>query len=214
MFKDFIDGVAVPEEYEMVSFDVISLFTNISIQRINTVIDKKWTLLMKSTKLKKTFLKEFNFCLVDCNIFAYNNIVYRQKLGTPMGLSLSAVLASLVMDDLVKHVKCVMKRAKLEPLVFFKKYVDDTIVLAHRDEIDDILRILNGYDPLIQFTMEREVDKSIPFLDMKLHRDEGRILTDWFKKEYASGRILDFLSSHSFNIKMNTAMGLIQEFSN
>ena len=81
---------------------------------------------------------------------------------------------------------------------------------AHKDEIQEVLRLLNSYDRNIRFTMENENNMSIPFLDIKLHRDGNNVVTDWYKKDYASDRISYFLSCHSYHMHMNTEMGLIK----
>lgn len=123
-----------------------------------------------------------------------------------MGSCLSPAVADLVMDILLDNV------IKLLPfsVPFEKKYVDDLFTIPE-DGADIILNIFNGYCPDIQFTIEKEVNGSLPFLDMTLNRDsiEGSIQTKWYRKPISSGRILNFMSGHSLSQKLNTATGFI-----
>ena len=71
------------------------------------------------------------------------------------------------------------------------------------------LRALNGFNRHIRFTVERERDGVIPFLDMKVIRTtNGAILTDWYRKPTASDRYIHAASSHPFSYKLNTIKGL------
>ncbi|XP_058817193.1 uncharacterized protein LOC131680499 [Topomyia yanbarensis] len=123
-----------------------------------------------------------------------------------MGNPLSPALADLVMETLLDDV---LKTINI-PIPFLKKYVDDLITALPANEIDHVKSALNAYNPHIQFTCEIESNNRLPYLDMVLIRtDEQRILTDWYKKPVASGRILNFLSLHPLTQKLNTAMGFI-----
>ena len=48
---------------------------------------------------------------------------------------------------------------------FWKRFVDDMISAVSQDEIVVLLQHLNSIEPSIQFTVERETDGKLPFLD-------------------------------------------------
>ena len=48
---------------------------------------------------------------------------------------------------------------------FWKRFVDDVISAVSQDEIVVLLQHLNSIEPSIQFTVERETDGKLPFLD-------------------------------------------------
>jgi hypothetical protein len=63
--------------------------------------------------------------------------------------------------------------------------------------------------------MEREEQKSIPFLDMRLMRtDEGKIVSTFYMKPTASGRLLNFNSQHPMKMKLNIAHNLLNRMRN
>lgn len=82
--------IKVPNEYNMISLDVVSLFTNIPIDIALQCIKKKWDQIKIYTELPlEEFLCVTKICLNNayCN---FNNIIYKQIFGTPMGLPLSS----------------------------------------------------------------------------------------------------------------------------
>lgn len=207
-FQKFISTKCVPHGHLMVSFDVVSLFTNVSIELVIKVIEKRWDKLSRHTSIsKEKFVKMIEFCLIDCNYFMYRGQIYKQFYGTAMGNPLSAVVSTIVLDDLLETK---LKELPIE-LPFFKKYVDDCITIVPENEVQNVLDIINSYDTRIKFTVEIENNHKICFLDMELNRDNksGQIRTNWYTKVIASKRILHFYSHHAFKYKCNTAYNLI-----
>nr|CAI5866418.1 unnamed protein product [Callosobruchus analis] len=77
-----------------------------------------------------------------------------------------------------------------------RRYVDDLLLALPTDKIDMLLNTFNSYDVNRQFTVEKEVDSSIPFLDMRIIRSEDNILhTTWYRKPMSSDRSRDSCSN-------------------
>lgn len=57
----------------------------------------------------------------------------------------------------------------------------------------------------LKFTIERENNIRIPFLDTMFIREGNSVHTNWYKKPIASGRLLNFLSSHPYDVKRGIA---------
>lgn len=72
-----------------------------------------------------------------------------------------------------------LKSATLQ-LRLWVGYVDDTFVLWQHGakELEKFHQHLNGQHQSIQFSMERESDKKIPFLDVQVERKDGEISTE------------------------------------
>ena len=51
---------------------------------------------------------------------------------------------------------------------FWRRYVDDTCAALPLDLVDSFHKHLNSIGPCIQFTMEKESDGQLPFLDILL----------------------------------------------
>lgn len=45
----------------------------------------------------------------------------------------------------------------------------------------------------------------IPFLDTLVVRDNNGLHTNWYKKPVASGRLLNYFSCHSYDVKRSIA---------
>lgn len=119
---------------------------------------------MRVTKLTKDELFDAIGLVVDSTYFTFNEKIYKQKFGTPMGSPLSPILADLVMRELEKRA--------LDKIWFhiplYYRYVDDIILAAPKNLTDYILDTFNSFHNRLQFTKEDSIDDCIPFLDVRL----------------------------------------------
>ncbi|XP_037821221.1 uncharacterized protein LOC119610166 [Lucilia sericata] len=89
------------------------------------------------------------------------------------------------------------------------KYVDDLFGILKKDQVEITLRTLNAFHRRIQFTLEKEIDNRLPYLDSIIIRRGNMIKLDWYQKPMASGRLINFYSKHPKRIIMNTATNFI-----
>lgn len=74
---------------------------------------------------------------------------------------------------------------------------------------DTMVEIFNSFNGHIQFTIEKEQDRGVPFLDTKLIRDASNtVLLDWYVKPTHSGRYINYNSHHTEKIKINLVLAL------
>ncbi|KAI4476481.1 hypothetical protein M0804_013552 [Polistes exclamans] len=67
------------------------------------------------------------------------------------------------------------------PVPFLKVYVDDVITAIPKDRMDQTLKTFNSVNNRIPFTMEVENNRTLPFLDIIIIRNEdGSIVTNCF----------------------------------
>lgn len=201
-FKQFIDGVRIAPDEILISFDVISMFTNIPVDLAINVIKKKSSSIESSTKIPFQLLEDMlRFVMVECAQFTCKSATYAQINGIGMGNAISPLIAKIVMSDLISTQ---LPKLSHQPK-FIRVYVDDTACCLRRSLVTEMLNVLNGYHEDIQFTMELETDGSINFLDITLIRNESTIKTNWYKKPYASDRLLNYLSDHKRSTIVNVA---------
>lgn len=204
-FADFANDFQLPDGYRLLSLDVVSLFSNITVQLAIRAIEKRWRDISEHCSIPRDKFLEIVRFLFDSTYFSFGGLFYKQILGTPMGASMSPIIAQIVMDDLLDES---IPRLPFQ-LPFLKKYVDDTITAVPVGEESVMLRIFNQYNHHIQFTMEKEVDSGVPFLDTRLIRGEDQIIRcDWYRKETSSGRYLNYHSFHDARMKANVILGL------
>lgn len=206
-FKRGLSNIKIEDSETMVSFDVVSLFTNIPVNLAITIIEEEWhTITQKTSIPRDLFFSMLRFCLIEANYFTYNSVVYRQIFGMPMGNPLSTIIADIVTHKLLQ---VVLGELPFTPKIFVK-YVDDIFAIIPNNKMDVMLAALNGFHSKLQFTVELERDGVLPYLDvLVLRKPNGFIKTDWYQKDIASKRILNYYSHHPNSQIINTASNLI-----
>ena len=189
---NILSGKKIKNDEILVSLDVISLFTNVPIDMAIESIDNRWEYICKFTSLPHDdFIKAIRFVL-SSTYFVFNGTIYKQVFGTPMGSPLSPILADLAMQDLEEYV---IKNIDIS-FSFYYRYVDDIILTAPAKDINRIVKSFNDYHDRLQFTVERERNRCLNFLDLSIIVSNNTIYIDWYQKETFSGRVLSYFSNH------------------
>ena len=115
------------------------------------------------------------------------------------------MLAEIVMEDLEKTVF-----ERLEFVVAFYFRYADTLLCVPLDKLQTVIDTFNDYRPRIQFTHEMERNNRIIFLDLKIIKlDNGKIVSNWYRKSTYSCRVLNFISNHPFQNKVAIIKNLV-----
>ena len=89
------------------------------------------------------------------------------------------------------------------------KYVDNTFCVIEQQYAEEFHKHLNSVSPSITFTLEREQNRSLAFLDVKVTRNkDNTISTTIYKKPTQTDRYLQFDSHHPKNHKFAVAKTL------
>ncbi|CAF1610357.1 unnamed protein product, partial [Rotaria magnacalcarata] len=145
----------------MISFDVVSLFTNVPLTfTIDYILNQLYPVCSTNClQLSKTTSKTH---------FSFNDKIYVQHDGVAMGAPLAPIIADIsmaylettLMDELISLGVCEWHR-----------YVDDTFVFINPNaNVNDILSVLNGFHPSMKFTHKVEKDNELEFLEVKVIR--------------------------------------------
>ena len=83
-----------------------------------------------------------------------------------MGSSLGPTLANIIMTEFEN----IFDKPLInnDTIAFYKRYVDDTIVLAKPCDLEKIPKQFNSFYPQIQFTIDQFSDNNIHFLDIQI----------------------------------------------
>lgn len=207
-FKKYIDNLTIEEEDILISFDVVSMYTSIPHSLAKQLIFEKWDIFYNRYGIGKRILEVIiDFLLQDCTYFTALDEIFRQEEGLPMGNCISPTVARITMDRIV-----FVLLKEIPQITFIRVYVDDTITAMKEEFVMKALACLNNFMPnQIKFTMERENEqKQINFLNMTLKREGNFVITNWHRKGFASGRLLNYLSSHKRTTIINTAAHFIK----
>jgi len=88
----------------LISLNTISLFTNISLDLAVNYISNHWTFISDCNIPKNEFIKIITLVLKS-TYFTFNNYIYKQTFGTPMGSPLPLIIADLILCDLEERVR-------------------------------------------------------------------------------------------------------------
>ena len=193
-----------------VSFDVISLYTNINAEEaIETTLEYIRSSKLYLYGLHTEDIYELLHLLLDNNVFAYEGHFYKQTRGLAMGNRLSGTLAIICMDRFEqRHIYELHPRPTI-----YVRYVDDIgTVVENTDAAERMLTYLNSKHPTIKFEMELpDPDLFLPILDVKIQITEtGAIQYKLFRKKTNKGIMLNFGSHHPSTVKMAAARNELQ----
>ncbi|XP_072377933.1 uncharacterized protein [Diabrotica undecimpunctata] len=102
-FSEFINNYQLPREYVLVSFDVVSLFSNLPLSSVVTSLRNHWNEIQPHSPVSWEIFSELLKLTFDTNYLIFNDKYYRQIFGTPMGSSTSPILVNFVLDDLINE---------------------------------------------------------------------------------------------------------------
>ncbi|UYV70937.1 hypothetical protein LAZ67_8001167 [Cordylochernes scorpioides] len=143
-----------------VSFDVCNLFTCLDHKLVLTTLEKPLTNFNLELP-SNTILYLIDICL-EFSYFCFNNNIYHQVNGIPMGSPLSPFLADLVLNCL----DTLVNERFNTTIKYWARYVDDVMAIVATDHIEKTLAFLNSFHPLLKFTTENESNGFLPFLDI------------------------------------------------
>ncbi|KFD64585.1 hypothetical protein M514_23187 [Trichuris suis] len=213
--KDFcaaLKSIQISKTDFMVSYDVKDLFTSILIPHtlniLQSLLDSDSSLGERTKLSPFQIVKLVSFCVREGNYFRFQGSFFRQNNGAPMGSPLSPVLAELFME----HLKETAFEGTDNPWAprLFKRYVDDIFAIVKKGQEEALLEYLNSIFPgQIAFTIEKEVDNKLPFLDVLVHRRGACLRTTVHRKPTHSDRYLHFSSHHPVSVKRGVVTGMV-----
>ena len=186
---------------QMVSLDVVSLFTKVPTDE---------TLAVVLEKLDTDPLPEEHTCIpidnqmemltffVETTYFGKGSDIYCQEEGLAMGSPLSPLLANIYMEYFEEMA---LGSTSLKPSMRLR-YVNDTFILwPHQEDVQILLDHENSIQPSKQFTMEKELDNKLPFLNVLVTRTEQGFRSSMYCKPTFTGQYLNFNSHRPFTVK-------------
>ena len=142
------------------------------------------------------------------NFIIFNNNFFKQIEGLAMGSPISATFANISMSY---HEQNWLRKCPIEfKPILCKRYFDDTFVLF-KNESNVILFFdyINNKHRNIKFTMEKENQGRLPFLNILIQKSDNRLETSVYRKPTFSGLGINFLSACSFKYRINSILTLI-----
>ena len=88
-------------------------------------------------------------------------------------------------------------------LSHYSRYIDDIVMTWNKseEELTELLKKANEWHPNIK--LDYKIDRSLPFLDVRLTNDDGHLITSSYHKPAAEPYVVPFLSDHPRHIFAN-----------
>lgn len=205
IFVEEIRKVKMNERDRIMSFDIRAMFSSIPYDKIEDIIKQK------KDEINEKFdfdllIRMVRFIATECGIFTYKNTKYIQTKGVGMGTCISPLFARMLYQDIIVETK---KKINFN-WSFFRYFVDDSICILENGLENALLEAFNCYHLDIEFTMEFEDNNQINFLNTTIIREKDKVVTNWYKKDFASNRLVNYHSNHEKHTVTGTAIGFIR----
>ena len=196
----------------MASLDVDLLFTNVSLYETIGICTQG---LFESDStvycLNKIEVFEMLSLTTKESIILFDMEFYSQIGGMAVGSPLGPTLANLL---LCHHEKKLLNDCpnSFKP-VFYKRYIDDIFVLLKKSEhVQLFVNYMNSKHKNISFSYETEKDGAMPFLDVNISRENGKFVTNVYRKETFTGVYTNFSSFIPLEYKFGLAYTLLHRY--
>ena len=219
------EGPPLPPNTILASLDVSSLYTNIPQEEgLEAVREALYT--RNNTEVPTEFILRLLEIVLKNNIFEFNGDLFLQLIGTAMGTRPAPSYANLfmakVIDPAIKELANKIE-SQSEPIDILKRFLDD-IFLTYTGTIKSLhtlLDELNKLHPTIKFTMSHttppsienpecgcEATHNLAFLDTQCKVENGKIVTDLYRKETDRNQYLLPSSCHPPHVTENIPFSL------
>ena len=203
-----------------VSFDITSLYSNIShelgLKAINYWLNKYPNECSK--RFNNNFITESILFILKNNTFLFDDIFYRQSMGTAMGTKFAPAYATLVigyLEELLYEKLYTIFPPDISNYIIqnWRRYLDDCFIIWQnsKNDLEKFYNLLNNLDHNINFTMDFS-ESELPFLDVLIVKNGKNIQTDIFHKETDSQLYLPFTSCHPRHTKTNVPFTLAKRY--
>ena len=219
--KESIKNVNLDEDCLMASLDIVGLYPSIPLKKALEVIREK--LEADETLPDRTDWKvEDIMKLLEISMETYfktlDGKIWVQIDGCPIGKSISGEIAEIYMNWF-EETFVFNEQNDFQP-IFWKRMRDDIFLVWKKgdpemnrklgsDELDRFLWKLNCFEKRIEFTLEREKDGMLPFLDLFIKRETDSFITKVYRKETHTQKYIHWKSNHSRAVKLGVLKGLI-----
>ena len=184
----------------MVSFGVTSLNANIPIIDTLNIIkdyvnnDDQFT---RKTAIPQDKFLDLVHLVLTTTWYTFNSQFYQQTDGVAMGGPASSTTAEIYMQV---YERTAITTA-LHPPKVWKRFLDDVYFILIRTHLENFNHHINNLHQNTKFTMEKESNEELAFLDTLLKRNNGEISVLVYRKPTHTDQYLHYSSHHQTSCK-------------
>ena len=146
--------------------------------------------------------------LLRTTFFIFNGEFHQQTDGVAMRGPASSIVAEIYM---ISTETTAITTADTLPRIW-ERHVDDVFYILRRCNLEQFFQHINSLHPKTKFTMEKEENSSIPFLDTLIQQNQdGTISVKVYRKATHTNQYLSFTSNHSTRSKQSIITALFDQ---
>ena len=190
------------DDHILVTWDEVGLYNNIlheeGLESLNEALETR-----NNPKVPTDYLIKLMDIILRNNLFDFHEELWRQEIGCAMGTKPAPSYADIFMakkiDNRIIYLAQAYGTNTTNPLTMFKRFLDDifSIFKGSTKDLHKLFDEMNEMHESIKFTMNHssppteseenrcqcEMQPSIPFLDVLCSIQDGKIVTDLYRKE-------------------------------
>ena len=190
------------------SFDISNMYTNIPTNQIPDIIRILCNQQNIESKLQSEIMRLCQVVLTQ-NYFSFRSSTYLQTTGLAMGAPTSPLFSEIFLQYLEDtHFFTILTQHKI---IGYFRYVDDILIVydSTTTDIHNVLAQFNNSAPSLTFTMEKEKDNCINFLDVSIIKHNNSLHFKIYRKPTATDTIIPADSNHPIDHKYSAIRYLL-----
>ena len=179
-FVTKLRNVHIDGNFKMLSLDIESLFPSIP---LDETIRYATEVFLKNSgqKLNKSQVEKlFKYCTKNIT-FKFGDFYFKQLNGIAMGSPLAPALAEVFLTKIENEY--INNPSNPLGILFYYRFVDDIfVILPENEDENEFLKKFNSFHKSLKFTMEHEQNNKLSFLDVQISKNNGKLITSWYRK--------------------------------
>jgi hypothetical protein len=198
-----LQDIEMNKDTRQCSFDIENMYTNIPQAEIINIINN---IIQNIQGIETNVQKEIIHILeiiMEQNYFQFNQEYYKQVDELAMGAPTSSILAEIYIQNM-EHTKTHPILIKQQIIAYFR-YVDDILIIydQKKTDIKYTLDKFNKLQSTIRFTIEKEKQKSINYLDIEIYQNDKNMQFSIYRKPTKTDIIIPESSCHPYEHKVS-----------
>jgi len=190
-----LENTPIDNSTKFASLDINNMYSNIPTKEVINILKLIGTQLNINTPITKELIS-MTSTVMKQNYFTFQNNYYAQNKGLAMGAPTSSALSEVYLQF--------MENTRLQTILTennilgYFSYVDDILIVYNEKETDIhlVLEQFNNTITTMKFSIEKEMNNSINFLDITIHKNHGNISFSAYRKPTTTDMIIPKDSCH------------------
>jgi uncharacterized protein (DUF1697 family) len=180
-FINDLTNIPYNKKLILASFDISNMYTNIPTEELIKIITTACQNNNIEDNLKQNIIK-LSKTIRGQNYFQFLDKTYVQTEGLAMGAPTSSIFSELYLQFL-KNSTIYNILINYDVKGYFR-YVNDILIVYDEEKtnVDTLLDCFNNISPKLKFTIEKEMEHKINFLDITINREPNKISIDVYRK--------------------------------